>query len=195
MVQSSCIYTFKDEKGFGMTTANTVDTVKSLIRDIQDFPKKGILFKDITTALRDKDGYKAIIDFMKEKFADKKIDYIAGMESRGFIFGATLAYELGCGFVPLRKPGKLPAEVISESYDLEYGKNTLEIHKDAIEEGKRVLIVDDLLATGGTALAACNLVKKIGANVVGMAFVIELADLNGREKLPKDVEVVSMLVY
>lgn len=178
-----------------MTTVNTVETVKSLIRDIQDFPKKGILFKDITTALRDKDGYKAIIDFMKDKFADKKIDYIAGMESRGFIFGATLAYELGCGFVPLRKPGKLPAEVISESYDLEYGKNTLEIHKDSIEEGKRVLIVDDLLATGGTALAACNLVKKIGANVVGMAFVIELADLNGREKLPKDVEVVSMLVY
>ncbi len=190
-----CFIRFKNEKGFGMTTVNTVETVKSLIRDIQDFPKKGILFKDITTALRDKDGYKAIIDFMKDKFADKKIDYIAGMESRGFIFGATLAYELGCGFVPLRKPGKLPAEVISESYDLEYGKNTLEIHKDAIEEGKRVLIVDDLLATGGTALAACNLVKKIGANVVGMAFVIELADLNGREKLPKDVEVVSMLVY
>ena len=190
-----CFIRFKNEKGFGMTTVNTVETVKSLIRDIQDFPKKGILFKDITTALRDKDGYKAIIDFMKDKFADKKIDYIAGMESRGFIFGATLAYELGCGFVTLRKPGKLPAEVISESYDLEYGKNTLEIHKDAIEEGKRVLIVDDLLATGGTALAACNLVKKIGANVVGMAFVIELADLNGREKLPKDVEVVSMLVY
>lgn len=190
-----CFIRFKNEKGFGMTTVNTVETVKSLIRDIQNFPKKGILFKDITTALRDKDGYKAIIDFMKDKFADKKIDYIAGMESRGFIFGATLAYELGCGFVPLRKPGKLPAEVISESYDLEYGKNTLEIHKDAIEEGKRVLIVDDLLATGGTALAACNLVKKIGANVVGMAFVIELADLNGREKLPKDVEVVSMLVY
>lgn len=190
-----CFIRFKNEKGFGMTTVNTVETVKSLIRDIQDFPKKGILFKDITTALRDKDGYKAIIDFMKDKFVDKKIDYIAGMESRGFIFGATLAYELGCGFVPLRKPGKLPAEVISESYDLEYGKNTLEIHKDAIEEGKRVLIVDDLLATGGTALAACNLVKKIGANVVGMAFVIELADLNGREKLPKDVEVVSMLVY
>lgn len=190
-----CFIRFKNEKGFGMTTVNTVETVKSLIRDIQDFPKKGILFKDITTALRDKDGYKSIIDFMKDKFADKKIDYIAGMESRGFIFGATLAYELGCGFVPLRKPGKLPAEVISESYDLEYGKNTLEIHKDAIEEGKRVLIVDDLLATGGTALAACNLVKKIGANVVGMAFVIELADLNGREKLPKDVEVVSMLVY
>lgn len=190
-----CFIRFKNEKGFGMTTVNNVETVKSLIRDIQDFPKKGILFKDITTALRDKDGYKAIIDFMKDKFADKKIDYIAGMESRGFIFGATLAYELGCGFVPLRKPGKLPAEVISESYDLEYGKNTLEIHKDAIEEGKRVLIVDDLLATGGTALAACNLVKKIGANVVGMAFVIELADLNGREKLPKDVEVVSMLVY
>ncbi len=185
----------KNEKGLDMATAKTVETVRALIRDIQDFPKKGILFKDITTALRDKDGYKAIIDFMKDKFADKKIDYIAGMESRGFIFGATLAYELGCGFVPLRKPGKLPAEVISESYDLEYGKNTLEIHKDAIEAGKRVLIVDDLLATGGTALAACNLVRKVGAEVVGMAFVIELADLNGRAKMPQDVEVVSMLVY
>lgn len=178
-----------------MTTANTVETVKSLIRGIQDFPKKGILFYDITTALRDKEGYRAIIDFLKEKFADKKIDYVAGMESRGFIFGATLAYEMGCGFVPLRKPGKLPAEVISESYDLEYGKNTLEIHKDAIEEGKRVLIVDDLLATGGTALAACKLIRKVGAEVVGMAFVIELSELNGREKMPKDVEVTSMLVY
>ncbi len=178
-----------------MATANTVETVKSLIRGIQDFPKKGIYFYDITTALRDKEGYRAIIDFLKEKYADRKIDYIAGMESRGFIFGATLAYELGCGFVPLRKPGKLPAEVISESYDLEYGKNTLEIHKDAIEEGKRVLIVDDLLATGGTALAACNLIRKVGAEVVGMAFVIELAELNGREKMPKDVEVTSMLVY
>lgn len=178
-----------------MATANTFETVRALIRDIQDFPKQGILFKDITTALRDKEGYKAIIDFMKDKFADKEIDYIAGMESRGFIFGATLAYELGCGFVPLRKPGKLPAEVVSESYDLEYGKNTLEMHKDAIEEGKRVLIVDDLLATGGTALAACNLVRKVGAEVVGMAFVIELAELNGRKKMPQDVEVVSMLVY
>lgn len=160
-----------------------------------DFPVKGIVFKDITTVLRDKDGFKAIIDFMKDKFADKKIDYIAGMESRGFIFGSALAYELGVGFVPLRKPGKLPAETISESYDLEYGKNTLEIHKDAIEEGKRVLIVDDLLATGGTALAACNLIKKVGAEVVSAVFVIELADLKGRDKMPSDVEVVSMVVY
>lgn len=178
-----------------MTTINSVDLVKSKIRDIMDFPVKGIVFKDITTVLRDKDGFKAIIDFMKDKFADKKIDYIAGMESRGFIFGSALAYELGVGFVPLRKPGKLPAETISESYDLEYGKNTLEIHKDAIEEGKRVLIVDDLLATGGTALAACNLIKKVGAEVVSAVFVIELADLKGRDKMPSDVEVVSMVVY
>lgn len=178
-----------------MTTINSVDLVKSKIRDIMDFPVKGIVFKDITTVLRDKDGFKAIIDFMKDKFADKKIDYIAGMESRGFIFGSALAYELGVGFVLLRKPGKLPAETISESYDLEYGKNTLEIHKDAIEEGKRVLIVDDLLATGGTALAACNLIKKVGAEVVAAVFVIELADLKGRDKMPSDVEVVSMVVY
>lgn len=184
-----------NKNGEIMTTIDSVDFVKSKIRDIMDFPVKGIVFKDITTVLRDKEGFKAIIDFMVNKFADKKIDYIAGIESRGFIFGAALAYELGAGFVPLRKPGKLPGETISESYELEYGTDTLQIHKDAIEPGKRVLVMDDLLATGGTASAACNLIKKTGAEVVAAAFVIELKDLKGRDKISSDVETVSMVVY
>ncbi len=129
----------------------------------------------------------------KEQFKDKKIDYVAGVESRGFIFGTPLAYNLGAGFVVIRKPGKLPADVESITYDLEYGSDTLEIHKDAIEKGKRVLIVDDLLATGGTAAAACELVKKVGGEVAGMGFIIELEALGGRSKFPADVEVISMV--
>ena len=178
-----------------MKTTNSVEFVKSKIRDILDFPVKGIVFKDITTVLRDKEGFKEIIKFLTEKFKDKEIDYIAGIESRGFIFGAALAYELGAGFVPLRKPGKLPGEILSQDYQLEYGTDTLQIHKDAIEPNKRVVIVDDLLATGGTAGAACNLVRQTGANVVAAAFVIELQDLNGRAKMPEGVETVSMIVY
>ncbi|MBQ2644571.1 adenine phosphoribosyltransferase [bacterium] len=178
-----------------MTTINSVDFVKSKIRDVLDFPVKGIVFKDITTVLRDKDGFKEIIKFLKDKFADKNIDYVAGIESRGFIFGSVLAYELGAGFVPLRKPGKLPGETLSQSYELEYGTDTLQIHKDAIEAGKRVVIVDDLLATGGTAGAACKLIYQTGAEVVAAAFVIELQDLKGREKMPEGVETVSMIVY
>ncbi len=178
-----------------METVNSIDFVKSKIRDIIDFPVKGIVFKDITTVLRDKEGFKAIIDFMVDKFADRDIDYIAGIESRGFIFGAALAYELKAGFVPLRKPGKLPGETLSESYKLEYGTDTLQIHKDAIEAGKKVLVIDDLLATGGTACAACNLVKQTGAKVIAAAFIIELKDLEGRKKIPADIETVSMVVY
>lgn len=178
-----------------MNTVDSIEFVKSKIRDIIDFPVKGIVFKDITTVLRDKEGFKEIIDFMVNKFADEKIDYIAGIESRGFIFGSALAYQLGAGFVPLRKPGKLPGETLSESYALEYGTDTLQIHKDAIEAGKRVLVIDDLLATGGTAEAACKLIKQTGAKVVAAAFVIELQDLNGRNKIPSDVETVSMVVY
>ena len=178
-----------------MTDNEAKSYVKSKIRDIYDFPVKGIIFKDITTVLRDKEGFKNIIDFFTEKYADKQIDYIAGMESRGFIFGSALAYNIGAGFVPLRKPGKLPAETIKQEYELEYGTNTLEMHKDAIEAGSKVLIIDDLLATGGTADAACKLVCQTGAEIVGIAFVIELKDLNGRNKLPKDIEVVSMLTF
>ena len=176
-------------------TIETVDFVKSKIRDILDFPVKGIVFKDITTVLRDKEGFKRIIDFFADKFRNEQIDYIAGIESRGFIFGAALAYELGTGFVPLRKPGKLPGETLSQSYELEYGTDTLQIHKDAIESGKKVLVMDDLLATGGTASAACKLISQTGAKVIAAVFLIELSELNGRNKIPSDIETVSMIVY
>lgn len=168
--------------------------IKSLIRDVPDFPKKGILFRDITTLIKDPEGLKLTIDTLYEIFKDEKIDYVAGIESRGFIFGMPLAYKLGCGFIPVRKPNKLPCEVISEEYDLEYGKDKIEIHKDALKKGDRVLIVDDLLATGGTAQAASKLVSKL-ADVVGIAFAIELKDLKGREKLPKDIKIVSLAQY
>lgn len=171
------------------------ELVKTIIRDIPNFPKEGIVFKDITTVLKDSEGLKRTIDFLTETYKDQKIDYVAGIESRGFIFGTPLAYNLGAGFIVVRKPGKLPADVEKVTYDLEYGTDTLEIHKDAIEPGKKVLIVDDLLATGGTAAAACDLVKKIGGEVAGAAFVIELEFLNGRAKFPSDVEVVSMVKF
>lgn len=171
-----------------------MDYIKNAIRDVPDFPKKGILFRDITTAIKDKDVMKRMIDEIVEAFKDEKIDYVAGIESRGFIFGMPVAYSLGCGFVPIRKPNKLPAETFSVEYELEYGTDKIEMHKDAIEKGKRVLIIDDLLATGGTAAAACELVKKAGV-LVGLAFVIELTDLKGREKLPKDVKILSLAKY
>jgi len=171
------------------------ELVKKIIRDIPDFPKKGIVFKDITTVLKDSEGLRRTIDYLTENFKDKNIDYVAGIESRGFIFGTPLAYNLGAGFIVVRKPGKLPADVESITYDLEYGSDTLEIHKDAIEVGKRVLIIDDLLATGGTAAATCNLVKKIGGEIAGIAFIIELDGLGGRDKLPSDIEIVSMVNY
>ena len=171
-----------------------MDYIKSAIRDVPDFPKKGILFRDITTAIKDKDVMKRMIDEIVEAFKDEKIDYVAGIESRGFIFGMPVAYSLGCGFVPIRKPNKLPAETFSVEYELEYGTDKIEMHKDAIEKGKRVLIIDDLLATGGTAEAACELVKKAGV-LAGLAFVIELTDLEGREKLPKDVKILSLAKY
>ncbi len=174
---------------------NTVDNVKAKIRDVQDFPKKGILFRDITTAIKDSETLKVIIDYLCEQFRDVKIDYIAGIESRGFIFGMPMAYKMNAGFVPVRKPNKLPAETISQEYQLEYGTDKIEIHKDAFGPGDNVLIVDDLLATGGTAEAACKLVKKTGANLVGIGFLIELEDLKGREKLKDCGKIVSMLKY
>ena len=171
-----------------------IEKIKNAIRDVQDFPKKGILFKDITTALKDKDVLKLMIDEIYEVFKDEKIDYIAGIESRGFIFGMPLAYKLNCGFIPIRKPKKLPCEVISQEYELEYGTDKIEIHKDALKEGDNVLIVDDLLATGGTAAAAVALVSKV-ANVKGISFVIELEDLKGRDKLPSDTKILSLVKY
>lgn len=173
----------------------TITEVKSKIRDVKDFPKEGIIFRDITTALKDAETLKVMIDYLCEQFKGTKIDYIAGIESRGFIFGMPMAYKLNAGFVPIRKPNKLPAATYSQEYELEYGTDKIEIHKDAIPEGANVLIVDDLLATGGTADAACKLVKKTGANLVGIAFLIELTDLNGREKLKDCGDVVSMLKY
>ena len=168
--------------------------IKDKIRTIKDFPVEGIMFRDITTAIKDPEAMKEIIDFFYEKFKDEKIDYVAGPESRGFIFGMPVAYKLGCGFIPIRKPGKLPAETISVEYDLEYGKDKIEMHKDAIEPGKRVLLMDDLLATGGTAAAAIKLINSVG-NVVGCGFMIELEDLNGRDKLPNGIKIETMVKY
>lgn len=175
--------------------ATIAEEVKSMIRDVADFPKPGILFKDITTALKDAETLKKMVDFLCENFKEEKIDYIIGLESRGFIFGVPVAYNLNAGFIPIRKPNKLPAKTIKESYTLEYGTDTIEMHEDAIKKGDRVLIVDDLLATGGTAAAACNLVHKTGAEIVGCAFVIELKDLKGKDKLPKDCKILSMIEY
>lgn len=172
-----------------------IQDVKDRIRNVPDFPKPGIMFKDITTALKDAETLKKMVDFLCENFKEEKIDYIIGLESRGFIFGVPVAYKLDAGFVPIRKPNKLPAKTISETYVLEYGTDKLEMHEDALQPGDRVLIVDDLLATGGTAAAACNLVTKVGAEIVGCAFVIELNDLNGRDKLPKGCKILSMVEY
>jgi adenine phosphoribosyltransferase len=157
--------------------------LKTHIRHVPDFPKAGILFYDITTLLQDPAGLRAAIDSIAIPFTDQQIDLVVGIESRGFIFGAPVADRLGAGFAPVRKPGKLPSACIRESYALEYGTDTLEIHEDAVKPGQRVLIVDDLLATGGTARATTELVKKIGGTVHGLAFLIELVALNGRSKL------------
>ena len=178
-----------------MTSTLSIEDVKSQIRAVPDFPKEGIIFRDITTGIKNPETMKFMIDYLCDQFSDFKIDYIAGIESRGFIFGMPMAYKMNCGFIPIRKPNKLPAETISESYGLEYGTDTIEIHADAIEKGTNVLIVDDLLATGGTAAAAAHLVQKAGGNLVGMAFLIELKDLQGRKKLSDCGKIVSMLEY
>src|SRR4029077_3673980 len=159
------------------------DDLASKIRDVPDFPKPGILFKDITTLLKDGDSFAAAIDGLLAKIGEKKIDGVVGMESRGFIFAAPIAYKLGVGFVPVRKLGKLPADVVSVEYDLEYGSGTLETHKDALKPGARVLIVDDLLATGGTVAGTIELVKQLKGEIVALAFLIELKALRGRDRL------------
>jgi adenine phosphoribosyltransferase len=168
--------------------------LKQHIRHVPDFPKTGILFYDITTLLRDPMGFKAAIDLLATPYSTRDIDVIVGIESRGFILGAAVAERIGAGFVPIRKPGKLPSKALKESYDLEYGKDALEIHADAIESGQRVLIVDDVLATGGTAAAATQLVRKLGADLQGLAFLIELIALNGRSKLAGE-QAYSVLQY
>ena len=155
------------------------------IRNIQDYPKQGILFRDITTLLQNKDAFKYAIDKMAEQISSEKIDYIVGAESRGFLVGSALAYKLNCGFIPVRKKGKLPYKTISEEYALEYGTDTLYMHEDALKKGDRVLIVDDLIATGGTALAMIKMVEKLEGIVVGSSFLIELKELNGRKEIEK----------
>jgi adenine phosphoribosyltransferase len=170
------------------------EPLKKLIREVPDFPKKGILFYDITTLLKDKLGFATLIDALSEYYLRQKIDLVLGIEARGFIFGPALAYRLNAGFVPVRKPGKLPAATARAEYELEYGSNTLEIHKDAIRQGQRVIIVDDLLATGGTAEATAKLATSLGGEIAGLAFVVELDFLSGRDKL-KGYDVLSLLHY
>jgi adenine phosphoribosyltransferase len=170
------------------------EQLKKLIREVPDFPKEGILFYDITTLLRDKTGFARLIDLFSEHYIGKQIDLVLGMEARGFIFGPALAYRLNAGFVPVRKPGKLPAATYKVEYELEYGSNALEIHKDAIEPGQRVLIVDDLLATGGTAAATAKLASSLGGQIASLAFVVELDFLKGRDKLG-GYDVFSLLHY
>ena len=160
-----------------------MEDLSRYIRDVPDFPKKGILFRDITTLLRDPAAFRAAVDRIVAPFRADRIDLVMGVESRGFIFGGVIACDLGVGFVPVRKPGKLPAETLKEEYALEYGTDAVEIHRDAIQPGQRVLAVDDLLATGGTMQAACRLIEELDGEVVGIGFLIELLDLKGREKL------------
>lgn len=175
-------------------TQATVDDLKQYIRSIPDFPKKGILFRDITTLLGHATAFRNAIDQLAAQYKNKGIQKVVGIESRGFLTAAPLAYLLGAGFVPVRKRGKLPHDTHSVSYELEYGVDTLEIHNDAVAKGEKTLIADDLLATGGTAKATCDLVQKSGGTVMGLAFLIELADLNGRDKL-KGQNVFSLITY
>ena len=169
-------------------------TIEPLIRAIPDFPIPGILFRDITPVLKDKQGFRAAVDLFVERFSGRGIDHVVGIEARGYIFGAPLAYAIGAGFIPVRKPGKLPHHKLSEEYALEYGTNSLEIHSDALAPGERVLVVDDLLATGGTAAATGRLLERLGARVEAFAFLVELADLNGRQALP-GADVVAFVTY
>src|SRR5438045_1236276 len=178
----------------GSKAAVNCEPLKQLIREVPDFPKKGILFYDITTLLKDRLGFATLIDALSEYYLQNKVDLVLGIEARGFIFGPALAYRLNAGFVPVRKPKKLPAETARVTYQLEYGSDTLEVHRDAIQPGQRVIIVDDLLATGGTANATVELVKSLGGEIAGLGFVVELDFLNGRQKLAGH-DVFSLLHY
>ena len=171
-----------------------VTDLRAKIRDIRDFPTEGILFRDITTLLKDAPAFRTVVDLLAERYRKDRVDVVVGIESRGFIFGGPLAHQLGAGFVPVRKLGKLPGKTIEVEYELEYGRDALAIHEDAIQRGQRVLAVDDLLATGGTMAATLRLIEQLGGNVAGVAFMIELAFLHGREKL-KNYPVHSLIVY
>lgn len=171
-----------------------MERLKTIIRDVPDFPKKGIVFKDITTLLQDAKSYQKMIDLISNRYIGERIDKVIGVEARGFIIGSAMAYKLGAGVVLVRKPGKLPAETFSKTYSLEYGTDTLEIHKDAIKPGERILIADDLLATGGTMAAVVELIKSMGGEIVECCFMAELEFLNGRKKLPEG-KVFSLLNF
>jgi adenine phosphoribosyltransferase len=168
--------------------------IETLIRAIPDFPIPGILFRDITPLLKDKQGFRSMIDLFVQRFTGRGIDHVVGIEARGYILGAPIAYAIGAGFIPVRKPGKLPYDKLSEEYALEYGTNALEIHADAVTRGERVLVVDDLLATGGTAAATGRLLERLGARVEAYAFLVELAGLDGRKQLG-DAEIVAFVTY
>jgi len=175
-------------------TVSSIDDLRALIREVPDFPKPGILFYDITTLLKEPAAFAAVIDRMADAVKGERIDVVVGMESRGFIFAAPLAYKLNAGFVPVRKLGKLPADTIEVEYDLEYGTATLEVHRDAISRGQRVLLVDDLLATGGTVLGTIELVRQLGGEIAGLSFMVELSALKGRDKLT-DYDIHTLLSY
>jgi adenine phosphoribosyltransferase len=177
-----------------MSESVNIAALKALVRTVPDFPKPGILFYDITTLLKDRTGFAQLIDALAAHYLERKIDLVLGIEARGFIFGPALAYRLNAGFVPVRKPRKLPAPVARVTYDLEYGSDTLEIHRDAIQPGQRVLLVDDLLATGGTMEATIKLVEELGGNIAGLAFAVELDFLRGRERFLSH-DVFSLLHY
>ncbi|MCD6574510.1 adenine phosphoribosyltransferase [Candidatus Aerophobetes bacterium] len=170
------------------------DRLAGKIRDVEDFPKKGIIFRDITPLLKDANSFRETVVFIADYYRDKDINFVVSPEARGFILGAAIAYELGAGFIPVRKPGKLPYEVESMTYSLEYGKDEIQIHKDAVKKGDNVLVFDDVIATGGTAKATCSLIEKLGGKVVGVCFLIELTDLKGRDKLT-DYDVFSIIKY
>jgi adenine phosphoribosyltransferase len=175
-------------------TVRSADDLRAKIREVPDFPKPGILFYDITTLLKEPEAFREVIDRMCDQVEGAGVDVVVGMESRGFIFSAPMAYKLGAGFVPVRKLGKLPAETIEVEYELEYGTATLEIHRDAIQLGQRVLIVDDLLATGGTVMGTIELVRRLGGEIAGLSFMVELTALNGREKLG-EFKINTLLTY
>lgn len=168
--------------------------LKKYIRDIPDFPQKGVMFRDITTLLKEPEPFKYVIDTIVDKYEKEKVDKLVSVEARGYIFGGAIAYKLNCGFVPVRKPGKLPAETVSIEYTLEYGKNVVEIHRDSINQGERVLVFDDVLATGGTVLATCKLIEKLGGQVIGCAFIGDLTYLKGKEKL-RDYKTFALVQY
>lgn len=184
-----------EQATFNPVSTEKAEWLKSTIRDVPNFPKPGIVFKDLTTLLKDRTAFSYVIDVFAEYYSGMKAQYIAGIEARGFILGPAIAHRLGLGFIPVRKPGKLPAHVISQSYQLEYGTDTLEVHEDCVGKGERVILTDDLLATGGTASAAYALLTKAGANVISIGFVVELGFLEGRSKLPSGVDCFTIIKY